>query len=63
MQEPIESLWDVPTAAAYLGVATATLYSWVEQRPPRIPHLRIGRRVRFDPAELREWALAQRVGA
>jgi excisionase family DNA binding protein len=46
-------LLDINEAADYLNLSTSTLYSWVSQR--RIPHLKIGGRVRFDKKVLDRW--------
>lgn len=36
-----------------LGVKRSTLYDWVHTR--QIPHLKIGRLVKFDPREIDRW--------
>jgi len=36
-----------------LGVAEGTIYQWVMQR--RIPHIKLGKSVRFDMSEIRGW--------
>jgi excisionase family DNA binding protein len=47
------ALIDAESAGALLGVPG----SWVlaQARADRIPHVRLGRYVRFDPAELEAW--------
>ncbi|GAA3729582.1 helix-turn-helix domain-containing protein [Salinactinospora qingdaonensis] len=52
------SLWSVKDTAAFLGVPAKTLYQWryLEVGPPS--H-RIGRHLRYDPAEVRAWVLRQ----
>lgn len=54
------ALVDAKAAAAALGVPA----TWVlaEARADRIPHVRLGRYVRFDIAELRGWAADQHRG-
>jgi len=52
-------LIDVPTAAHYLGVSVHTLYKMVSQR--RIPYIKVGSRVKFDPLKLEEWIKQQTV--
>lgn len=54
------ALIDAAAAAAQLGVPK----SWVlaEARADRIPHVRLGRYVRFEPAELSAWAATCRHG-
>jgi excisionase family DNA binding protein len=51
---PEGALLDAEAAAALLGVPA----SWVlaEARAERIPHVRLGRYVRFDRGELEAWA-------
>jgi excisionase family DNA binding protein len=56
----VAPLLDAKGAAALLNVPA----SWVltEARADRIPHVRLGRYVRFDAAELRAWWLTRRRG-
>ena len=49
----VEPLWDARELAQRLGIHRTRLYLLV--RTGRIPHLRIGRGVRFDPAAIRAW--------
>jgi excisionase family DNA binding protein len=53
-------LVDAAAAAALLGVPR----SWVlaQARAQRIPHVRLGRYVRFEPDELRVWWEGRRRG-
>lgn len=39
--------------AGGLKVAQGTVYCWVERG--MIPHIRLGKCIRFDPAEINEW--------
>jgi hypothetical protein len=62
-----EKLLNGTEAAALLGLFNAKgepLKSWVlaEARADRIPHVRLGRYVRFDHDDLLAWAQAQRRG-
>ncbi len=52
-------LWDVAKVSAYLSVKKSTVYAMVERR--EIPHFRIGRLARFNPAEIEAWLLTKRV--
>lgn len=54
------ALIDAAGAAQLLGVPK----SWVlaEARAGRIPHVRLGRYVRFEPDELAAWAVTCRQG-
>jgi excisionase family DNA binding protein len=57
---PDDVLVDAERAAALLEVPK----TWVlaQARANRIPHVRLGRYVRFEPAELRRWWRARRRG-
>lgn len=49
-----DRLWSVERTADYLGVPVGTIYQWRSRRKgPR--GFRVGRFVRFDPAEVRRW--------
>jgi len=50
-------LFDIHQAARYTGVSVTTLYKWVSQR--KIPHIKMERLIKFDPAELDEWIKQQ----
>jgi excisionase family DNA binding protein len=56
----VEPLLDAKGAAALLNVPA----TWVlaEARADRIPHVRLGRYVRFDTAELHVWWQSRRRG-
>lgn len=57
---PTEGLVDAGTAAELLDVPK----SWVlaQARAERIPHVRLGRYVRFEPDQLRRWWRRRRRG-
>jgi excisionase family DNA binding protein len=44
-----------------LKVAQGTVYAWVDRG--LIPHIRLERCIRFDPAEIREWLEKKRQAA
>ena len=49
-----EELFDVKTAAHFLGVSPSLVYAYVERK--QIPHYRMmGRAIRFSLAELAKW--------
>ena len=50
---------DIQETARHLGVSTTTLYKWVNQR--KIPYIKLGRLVKFDPLKLEEWIRQQTV--
>ena len=54
-----EGLVGVERAAALLGIQVSTMYTWCEKR--RVPHIRIGRALRFDLADLSRWVAEHRV--
>ena len=56
----VAPLLDAKAAGALLGVPA----TWVlaEARADRIPHIRLGRYVRFDAGELNLWWLSRRRG-
>jgi excisionase family DNA binding protein len=58
--ELMENLWDISRAAKYVGIATGTMYNWVSADPPRIPCVRVGRSVRFEPDILHKWVTRKR---
>jgi excisionase family DNA binding protein len=53
------SLLTIQQAAQVTGIAVPTLYKWVGQR--KIPHIKMGRLVKFDPGKLDEWIKQQTV--
>jgi excisionase family DNA binding protein len=42
-------------AAQFLGVATKTLQAWCERSTYNVPHIRLGRLIRFRPSSLARW--------
>lgn len=58
----LERLWTVRDVAAFLRVPVGTIYQWrVRSEGP--PAMRLGRHLRFDPAEVVAWARRQREAA
>jgi hypothetical protein len=47
--------WDLSDVRAALGVGEHTLRAWVARLNDPIPHVRAGRRVLFDPDDVRAW--------
>jgi excisionase family DNA binding protein len=49
-----EAFWTVADVAALLRVPQETLYAWRKRRygPPAA---RVGRHLRYDPADVRDW--------
>ncbi len=53
-----DSLLTVKLAARALGISERLL--WTQTNLGNVPHLRIGRRVLYDPADLRGWIARQK---
>ncbi len=54
----IEELWSVHRASEFLGIPVGTLYQWRHRRTgPRA--FKVGRHLRYDPADVRDWLKAQ----
>ena len=51
--------WSIKETASFLGLSIHTLYAYVTRR--KIPHLKIGSRLLFDPQEMMAWRAARRV--
>ena len=46
-------LIDVKDLSESTGLSVFTLYSWINQK--RIPYVKVGRLVRFDPRKIEKW--------
>lgn len=53
-----EPLWSVEDTSDYLGVPVGTLYQWRHRRIGP-PSYRVGRFIRYRPAEVRQWVQLQ----
>ena len=49
----MEKLLTVPEVAVILQVKPSTVYTWV--REGKIPHIRVGRLIRFRPLQIEEF--------
>lgn len=56
----VTSLLDAKGAAELLNVPASWMLA--EARAGRVPHIKLGRYVRFDPDELLKWCKAQQRG-
>lgn len=56
---PGRRLLTVEEAAVYIGVAKQSIYHMTSSRS--IPHVKIGKRVMFDPDDLDRWIAKRRV--
>jgi excisionase family DNA binding protein len=52
-----EGLWTVREAAAFLRLGRNTIYEWAASG--KLPSLRLGSRIRFQPSALRRWVAVQ----
>jgi len=52
-------LLTIQQAAQITGVSITTLYKWVSHR--KIPYIKMGSLVKFDPLKLEEWIKQQTV--
>jgi predicted DNA-binding transcriptional regulator AlpA len=49
-----DGLWGIDEVSAYLRVPVQTLYYWRKKRQGP-PASRVGRHLRYDPAQVRAW--------
>jgi excisionase family DNA binding protein len=49
----------VDELSEYLAMPVATLYTWTHQR--KIPHIKLGRGLRFDRLEIDKWLESRKV--
>lgn len=52
-------LLNVEELSRYLNVPLPTLYTWTHQR--KIPHIKMGRSLRFDRTEIEGWIESRKV--
>jgi excisionase family DNA binding protein len=53
---PAHTLWDVRQVAAYLQIPVSSIYKMTARHPTtRIPHIRIGGKLRFRQADIDRW--------
>jgi excisionase family DNA binding protein len=57
----LEPLLTINAAAAFLGVSRRQIYTLLERG--ELPHVRVGERTRFLPADLRDYLELHRKGA
>ncbi len=55
-----EPLWKVADVVAFLGFKKSWVYDRVKRG--KLPYLRIGDTVRFEPAAIRDWVAQHRRG-
>lgn len=56
MNTQVNNLLTTPQAAERLGISVFTLRQWVSQK--RIPFVKLGRSVRYNPADLAAYVAA-----
>ena len=52
-------LIDIEAVSEQLGVCIKTVYGWIHMR--RIPFVKIGRLVKFDPKDIETWITERKV--
>ena len=60
-QEEDDRLWSVQDVSDYLGVSVETLYGWRSDGTGP-PGRRMGKRLRYRPADVREWVASLPTG-
>jgi excisionase family DNA binding protein len=55
----MERLWRVEEVADFLGVPVETLYAW-RKRQCGPPAARVGKHLRYDPADVYAWVRARK---
>ncbi len=50
---------DIHELSKELKISTGGIYHWVSQR--KIPYLKIGRNIRFDPEAIKQWLESKEV--
>lgn len=53
-----ERLWTIDDVSDFLGVPVQTLYQW-RHRSEGPPCVRLGKHLRFDPAQVRAWVASK----
>ena len=51
---PMARLWSIKETAAYLGIPVPTMYRWRHHGSGPKAY-RVGRHLRYDPAEVKRW--------
>ena len=54
----VDRLWTVEDVSAFLGIPVGTLYQWRHRRVGP-PAAKVGRHLRYDPADVRSWLTRQ----
>lgn len=57
---PLPRLLDIPAVAEHLGISERHVRRLVADR--RIPYLKVGGLVRFDPADIQDWLDHAKIG-
>ncbi len=53
---PVEAIWGVNEASAYLQIPVSSIYKMTARKADvRIPHIRIGGKLRFRRADIDRW--------
>ena len=54
------SLWTIANVSRYLRVKPSLVKYWLYSTD--IPHIKLGRQVRFDPVDVKEWVAERKNG-
>ena len=60
METPVD-LWDIEQLSNHLAVSERYVRRMVYER--KVPYLKVGKYVRFDPAEITDWLAQMRITA
>ena len=55
----MEALLTIAEVSERLGVQKKTVYAWIHTR--KIPHIKVGRLVKFDRKDIETWIQARKV--
>jgi len=58
-KEVVKMVMDVHQLAKEIGISEGGIYHWVSQK--KIPHIKIGRNVRFDSEAIKAWLEKKKV--
>jgi len=58
MRSQDDRLWTIDDVAEYLQVKNSVVRYWIHNE--RLPCLKIGKHLRFDPEDVREWTYSQK---
>ena len=57
-----DKLLTPPQVAELIGLDHRTLANWRASGAERLPYIRVGGRIRYDRADVKEWLESKRIG-